>query len=33
MIFGDEYGIQIESVPDFFTNVEITIPVYLGDEQ
>ena len=33
MIFGDEYGIQIESVPDFFTNVEITIPVFLGDEQ
>lgn len=32
MIFGDEYGIHIESVPDFFTNVEITIPAYLEDE-
>ncbi len=32
MLFGDSYGINIESEIGVFTNVEITIPIIKGDE-
>ena len=33
MLFGDSYGINIESEIGVFTNVEITIPIIKGDEE
>lgn len=33
MLFGDSYGINIESEIGVFTNVEITIPIIKGEEE
>ena len=33
LIFGDEYGIHVYSVPDRGTDVEITIPLTESDRE